>query len=154
MRPDTLIMLTIGLLALGLASVPVILITSQALTLLISASAMLVLVGVIILARAGRVNPGACLLLFVVLAGATGSIVSSPNAPGDQFLMILVILCASILLPPIHTWSALVLTLAGSLLAFGLLAAEFRDSAHWRLILLHPSQLLAFHSQRFAQGIG
>lgn len=135
-RGQTLIILTLGLISLALAFLPVGLASNQTLIPVLSISAITAMVGVIFLARAGRVNPGAYLLLFVVLAGATGSVAGNLASPSALFFLVLPILCTSILLPPIHIWSMLVLALAGSLLGFGLFPAEIRNDTNWRVILL------------------
>ncbi|MCS6880996.1 MAG: STAS domain-containing protein [Oscillochloridaceae bacterium] len=142
-RGQTLIILGIGLIALALAAIPLSMIAGQPSALFISASALVLLVGVIILARMGRVNLGAYLLLFVLLAGIIGSFVARPVTPNGLFFMILPILCASILLPPIHIWSTLVLAMAGVLLSFGLLPANLRDDRYWRVAALSAPLLMA-----------
>lgn len=91
-RGQTLIILGIGLIALALASIPLSVIAGQPSALFISSSAFVLLVGVIILARAGLVNPGAYLLLLVLLAGIIGSIADRPATPNGLFFMILPIL--------------------------------------------------------------
>lgn len=141
-RGQTLIILGIGLIALALASIPLSVIAGQPSALFISSSAFVLLVGVIILARAGLVNPGAYLLLLVLLAGIIGSIADRPATPNGLFFMILPILCASILLPPIHIWSTLVLALAGVLLGYGLLPANLRDDRYWRVAALSAPLLM------------
>ncbi|MCX7790627.1 MAG: STAS domain-containing protein [Chloroflexaceae bacterium] len=135
-RGATLIVLAICLIGLALAFLPVSLATAQPSITSVISVAVALLVGTIALARSGRVNLGASLLLFVVLAGATGSMAANPNAPTGPFFLILPVLCASILLPPIHIWSMLVLTMTGSLLGFSFFPAEVRNDTNWRVILL------------------
>jgi anti-anti-sigma regulatory factor len=68
---------------------------------------------------------------------------STPNTP---LFLVLAILLAGVLLPPVHIWSVLVICVIGLALVFGLLPPELRDSPLWGLSLRATPLLLLMAS--------
>ncbi len=156
-RGRVLITVAIGMALLGLAFIPVIQSTTRgAVELAIIGIAMVVFIIAALLGRAGRVTLGAYLVIGVSLLGVTGGMVGGTSTTNTPFYMILIVMLAGTLLPPMQIWGMLVASILGIALGFGLLPAELRADLAWRQasvgapLLLIIVALLAFLSSQGA----
>ncbi|NWF82124.1 MAG: STAS domain-containing protein [Chloroflexi bacterium] len=143
-RGKLLIIIALGLMVLALALFPVTLATVYTtMGLVWLAGAAIAFAGVVLLGRFGQVNLGAYILIGTTLLVISGSLPTSNNQPNGLFFMILPVLCAGVLLPPVHVWGVLALAIVGSGIGFGLLPPEARDSMLWRQSMLSAPLLLS-----------
>lgn len=156
-RGRVLIIVAIGMAVLALAFVPVILSTTGGtVELAIIAIATVVFIVAALLGRAGRVTLGAYLVIGVSLLGVTGGMLGGTSTANTPFYMILIVMLAGALLPPMQIWGMLVASILGIALGFTLLPAELRTGLAWRQasvgapLLLIVVALLAFLSSQGA----
>ncbi len=143
-RGKQLIIIALGLMILALALIPVIIATVYTTMGLVWLSgAAIAFAGVVLLGRAGQVNLGAYILIGTTLLVISGSLPTSNNQPNGIFFMVLPVLCAGVLLPPVHVWGVLALAIVGSGIGFGLLPPELRVSMIWRQSILSAPLLLS-----------
>lgn len=136
-RGKLLIIIALSLVVLALALILVVLANVYTTMLLVwMTGGTIACASVVLLGRAGLVNLGAYLLIGTMLLVISGSLPTSNNQPNALFFMILPVLCAGVLLPPVHVWGVLALTIVGSGIGFGLLPPEARNSVLWRTSML------------------
>lgn len=131
-RGRVLIIISLAMAAIAVAYLPVGLASinpvSAIMTLIVATG---VFVGAAILGRLGRVNWGAWLVIGCTIVAILASIANSANSPGSPFYMVLAVLLAGVLLPPVHIWSVLVIAVLGEALVFSMLPEEVRSQRIW-----------------------
>ncbi|NTU84913.1 MAG: STAS domain-containing protein [Chloroflexales bacterium] len=108
----------------------------------IQAVASLVFLGTAMLARSGRVSLAAFLAIAVSIVINLTLIIIDPNTPSLPFFLALAILLATVLLPPIHIWSVLMVCLLGSALAISFFSPERRADELWGEAITNSSVLM------------
>jgi anti-anti-sigma regulatory factor len=132
-RGRLVIIIAIGMTVLALAFLPVILTISFSVTSLVTLLvAAVIFASVVLLARSGHVNLGAYILIGLTLVAIALSIPSSTASSSTPYYMMLVVLFAGVLLPPIQIWAVLACAIAGVALGIGLLPPALRESVAWR----------------------
>jgi rsbT co-antagonist protein RsbR len=159
--PDTqqrgriLIAVTLGMIILGLCFVPIIA-TSPRRDLILSliGGTCAIFLGAAYLGRIGRVTVGSYIVIGLTTLAILSSIYTDQSTPSAPVFLVLAILLAGVLLPPMQIWLVFVVCVVGALLVFGLLPAELRSNPIWvqgmrggSLILLMAS-IITFVSAR------
>lgn len=109
---------------------------------LILAAAVALFLGAAGLARAGQAGPAALLIVGVSIVANLVAMIVDPNTPSLPFFLVLATMLATVLLPPIHIWSVLVICLLGNALAGVFFAPGRRDAELWSEAIANSSLLL------------
>lgn len=141
-RGRLLIVLTLGLMAVSLVSVPLVTLTRETHLVMPLLASIAAYVGIIVLAYFGWINVGAYLLIGMLLTGTTWLTLQFGQTPASLFFMAIPILCSSVVLQPFYTWAVLLLAMGCVWLIFHNLPDDFRDTGYWRLTLIPLFNLL------------
>lgn len=141
-RGRLLIVLTLGLMAVSLVSVPLVTLTRETHLVMPLLASIAAYVGIIVLAYFGWINVGAYLLIGMLLTGTTWLTLQFGQTPASLFFMAIPILCSSVVLQPFYTWVVLLLAMGCVWLIFHNLPDDFRDTGYWRLTLIPLFNLL------------
>lgn len=106
------------------------------------AVAALIFLGTIYLGRIGQVAVGAWLLIVVTIAVVVGTFSLGSTSSNAPFFLVLPVLLAGVLLPPVQIWLVLALCLISLFAGQGLLPEEVRVSAGWRGAVVNGSLML------------
>jgi rsbT co-antagonist protein RsbR len=147
--PDTrrrgrmLVIIALAMALLATAFIPITLLTVRNTgTLLMLVVAPLFYLGAVALGRAGRVNLGSSIVIGISLLAIVYSIANNSGSSNTAYYMVLIVLLAGVLLPPAHSWTALVFTILAMAAGFALLPAESRNDPAFRQSFVGASLLL------------
>ncbi|NJN18243.1 MAG: STAS domain-containing protein [Oscillochloris sp.] len=153
-RGRVVIIISLGMLILALAFVPLTLLVDN----FVSFSALifggLFFCAAIVAARRGIVNLGAWMLIGATLGAIGLAMLLGNPSPTTPFYLILPLLMASVMLPPGQIWSILVVTLLCDALLFSRISESMRNEIVWRQsmqgapLLLISVAMLGFVSAR------
>lgn len=142
-RARNVVIIGIGLVVLVLVMIPIAIAQgAPPAGPLILGGASVIFVAAVALARSGRVALGASLLIGVTLCGNLAILVLDPSTPSLPFFLVLSILLATVLLPPIQIWSVLTVCLLGNAFAASLFAPERRADEIWSEAVVNSSLLM------------
>ncbi|MFV9505706.1 MAG: STAS domain-containing protein [Oscillochloridaceae bacterium umkhey_bin13] len=154
-RGQNLIVLALGMTVLALLFVPVSWAQNQSLgTVIMLLVTALIFVGTAALAHRGNVASGAWLLIGLTIAAIIGSFSMGTPTANTPFFLVLAVLLAGVLLPPVQIWSVLVLCLIGLAVGQSLLPEEQQLNPLWptssinAMLLLVMVTLISFVSAR------
>lgn len=157
-RGSNLIILALGMAALALAFAPFSLGMPNAnIALALIGVSTVTFISVAFMGRAGFVTQGAWIMIGVIeLAILAAVATNDPTTSGaaTPFYLVLAILLASVLLPPVHIWTALVIALVGLALVTGIggdgagITGELRRSVTNSALMLSMVAVISFVSAR------
>jgi rsbT co-antagonist protein RsbR len=136
-RGRSLAILALGLVALCLASLPLVLLEEVSPAVLaIEVVAVLLYTGVYLLARRRLVAVGAWLLVIVILLALLGSMVAIPRISIAPFYLVLPVLAASLTLRPRQIWLVSAVALIGMLAALRSLPLDpLQDEIGFQIVI-------------------
>ncbi|NTV62473.1 MAG: anti-anti-sigma factor, partial [Oscillochloris sp.] len=162
-NPDTrrrgriLISITLGVIGLGSSFIPLLLTSPQhTLILSIMGGVALLFLGGAYLGRQGRVTAGSYVMIGTAVIVILSSIYTNRSAPYGPFYLILAVLLAGVLLPPIQIWLVFLICAIGTVVVSGWLPTDIRTNPLWVQslrggpLLMLISSIIIFISARSA----